>query len=169
MAMFALISHIPYYLMVYGLPQNSVEFLFRQSVLFTFVVCLLILSVVESKRSLWVKIVIITLYFCLSVFGDWGVFAPMWCLLFYVFHKRFKLQALFFTLFSLGFISFNYFSVGLKLADFAFQYGVLLSLFPLYFYNGERGGKSTPFNKWGFYCFYPVHMAALVAANFLLN
>jgi hypothetical protein len=155
--------------MVYGLPHNGVEFLFRQSVMFTFVVSLLVLSVVESKRSIWTKIVIITLYLCLSMFGDWGVFTPAWCLIFYVFRGRFKLQALLFFLFSVIFISFNYLSVGLNLADFAFQYGVLLSLFPLYFYNGERGGKPKPVNKYFFYIFYPVHMAALVAVNFLLN
>jgi hypothetical protein len=169
MAVFALISQVPFYLMVHGFPQNGVDFLFRQSVMFTFVVSLLVLSMTESKRSLWAKVVIITLYLCLSMFGDWGIFAPVWCLIFYVFRGRFKVLALLFTLFSVIFISFNYFSVGLKLTDFAFQYGVLLSLFPIYFYNGERGGKSTTFNKWFFYGFYPIHMAVLVIAAFLLR
>jgi hypothetical protein len=169
MMVFALISQVPFYLMVHGIPQNGVEFLFRQSVMFTFVVCLLILSVVESKRSMWSKAVIIALCFFLSMFGDWGVFAPAWVLIFHVFRKSFKWQALLFSVFSIGFISFNYFSVGLKLNDFAIQYGVLFALIPLYFYNGERGGKPTPFSKYFFYGFYPVHMAALVTVNFIIQ
>jgi hypothetical protein len=168
MAAFAIISQVPYYLMVYGLPQNGVEFLFRQSVMFTFVVSLLVLSVVESKRSMWAKAVIITLYLCLSMFGDWGVFAPAWCLIFYVFRGRFKIQAFLFSAFSIPFISFNYLSVGLNLTDFAFQYGVLLALIPLSRYNGERGSVRA-MNKWFFYGFYPGHMAVIVIIFFLLN
>ena len=41
------------------------------------------------------------------------------------------------------------------------QYLQALALIPIFLYNGEKGGRGGPFDKWFFYLFYPLHIWAL--------
>ena len=166
MAAFAVIAQPFYFMMIFGrLPINAAEFLTYWNVLYTFCVSILILMVItNAKINIGLKVFITAFCFILSLLGDWGLFIPVWVLIFHFCRDiPFKRKAAVFTVVTAFMIVF--FSLSF------FQYGVLFSVIPLYLYNGKRGGEklSPMVSKWAVYLYYPAHMAAIVAVKFLLN
>jgi len=157
--------------MVFGqcpwLSNNAAEFLTALNVMYTFAVSLLILTIVEcGKINVYVKILLIGSCFALSAFGDWTYFIPMWVLIFHKFRGGFKKQAVIFAVISLMMIAHR----GGDFNNFLIQSGILLAIIPLSMYNGKRGefggGTVAVINKWGHYCYYPFHMAVLIALKY---
>ena len=98
----------------------------------------------------------------LSLFGDWQIFGVVMCLIFHIYHDDFKEQLI---------------SIGINLAilyllTFSMRgitpqtilgnichLGMLVPVFALRFYNGQRGGNK--WSGWFFYLFYPAHLLLL--------
>lgn len=167
MWIFSLISWFPFLFMegiVYfhdGNIKVNLLFSFMQSVIYTFLIGLLILVVIHSRKINKVfKVVLVILLLLLSFIGDWMCIAPVWIIVFDRFRGDFKKQAIAFFISSIILITFLIYK---DFSNSLFQYSVLLALIPLSLYNGKRGGESdkkivVSFNKWFFYIFYPLHM-----------
>jgi len=158
LAIFALISHIPFVF-----EQSGKISLLPFSVIYTLALGLVAIYAydkIQNKVLRWVVIIIIGI---LSCPGDWLFFGIAFCLIFYIFHDNFKKQCI--GIISVGIVEmllmiimyrFNGLSVGQAILNNLFQMSIVLSLPILYFYNGERGG--TKFSAWSFYIFYPLHL-----------
>jgi hypothetical protein len=181
MAVFAVISWLPFFMFRYrsnvliqkadGYIAERQEFFTTHSVLFTFTLCLLILAVLHSdKKYDWAKPFLIGFFVLLTYWGDWAFTAPAWVIAFDAFRNGgLKKQMAAFAVTSAVMLPVTtVFVQGASLSSGLYRFGVLLAIFPLAFYSGERaGGKQTKkaaaaFNKWAFYVFYPAHMFVLL-------
>ncbi|MBR4111150.1 MAG: conjugal transfer protein TraX [Clostridia bacterium] len=166
---FGLISEIPFNLITAG----SVVFPFHQNIMFTLLLGLLCVNEIEKVKSdkNWkntiksiIKIVIFLLVGAIS-FVDYGVIGILTIIAFYIFRK-FKFAwlgqlvslILLFAVFSEGQ------SIVIKLFDnehfIPMQSFGIFALIPIWLYNGGRG-KNNKLIQYGFYAFYPIHMAAI--------
>lgn len=160
LGIFALISWFPFVYMETGQLPVIDGIVLAQSMIYTLFLALLALIVRHSERiDSPTKAALILLITLLSVIGDWMVLAIVWTLLFDKYHNDFKKQAAAFSISSVVIITVFTLING-NFTKQLFQFGVLLALIPLYFYNGERGSGGS-FNKWVFYIFYPLHMLVL--------
>ena len=98
-------------------------------------------------------------------FVDYGITGILTIIVFYIF-KNLKL-AWFGQLISLVLLYIVFFkgqSVIINVLDFEYYLPLqsigILSLIPIWFYNGERGKKSKML-QYSFYAFYPVHMLCI--------
>ena len=137
----------------------------NQSVIYTFFLGLLTLVIIHSEKlKIPIKILLTAGIVFLSFFGDWPIFAIVWIVIFNAFRGNFRKQAAFFSASSVIILILFYGIIQqAMLVDYLFQFGVLLALVPLYFYNGKRSkdGKNRQLGKWFFYVFYPLHMLVL--------
>ena len=155
LAVFAVISQPVYFIMLFGRsPNNATEFLMHLNVMYTFIISLLILKVINTdKINVCGKIALCILCLILSMFGDWIYFIPAWVLIFHWFRNDYKKKAALFSIIAV----FSCFQFGVL------QLGTLLALIPLNMYSGERGaGGNKVVNKWIFYLFYPLHILILI-------
>lgn len=167
LGIFAVISWFPYVFLekstfpVYFY-NGRLFFIPYQSVIFTLFLGLLTLVIIHSdKLKKPLKIPILAIITVLSFLGDWPVFAILWIVIFDAFRGDFRMQAVFFTISSVIILVLFYGIINqAPIITYFFQFGVLLALVPLYFYNGKRG-KGGRFGKWFFYIFYPLHMLIL--------
>lgn len=167
LAIFAAVSWIPFLFMEYGtlLPFTSVDgnlyFNPAQGVIYTFFLTLLALKTVHSENLQKPAKVVLVIGLCmLSSIGDWFFFPIIWALLLDKYRGNFKKQAAAFSISSLVLMTLMIMFLMDGFVNNWFQYGVLLALIPLYFYNGEKG-RGGRFNKWFFYVFYPAHLLIL--------
>ena len=151
LGLFALLSEIPFNLMISGSPI----FPFHQNVMLTLLLGLLACRAYDSKRWLplagWVMLGALTL--C-----DYGLLGVCTVLLFHIL-REYKLGQL------LMLIVINFFGYegqhlllgGLEIPVQAFA---ILAFIPIFLYNGEKGkgGKAL---QYGSYIFYPLHMLIL--------
>lgn len=164
LAIFAAVSWIPFLFMEYGtlLPFTSVDgnlyFNPAQGVIYTFFLTLLALKTVHSENLQKPAKVVLVIGLCmLSSIGDWFFFPIIWALLLDKYRGNFKKQAAAFAISSVVLMTLMIMFLTDGFGDNWFQYGVLLALIPLYFYNGEKG-RGGRFSKWFFYVFYPAHL-----------
>lgn len=167
LAIFATVSWIPFLFMEYGtfLPFTFVDgnlyFNPAQGVIYTFFLTLLALKTVHSQSLPKPAKVVLVIGLCmLSSIGDWFFFPIIWALLLDKYRGNFKKQAAAFAISSLVLMTLMIMFLTDGFGNNWFQYGVLLALIPLYFYNGEKG-RGGRFNKWFFYVFYPAHLLIL--------
>ena len=167
LAIFAAVSWIPFLFMEYGtlLPFTFVDgnlyFNPAQGVIYTFFLTLLALKTVHSQSLPKPAKVVLVIGLCmLSSIGDWFFFPIIWALLLDKYRGNFKKQAAAFAISSLVLMTLMIMFLTDGFGNNWFQYGVLLALIPLYFYNGEKG-RGGRFNKWFFYIFYPAHLLIL--------
>lgn len=171
MLVFAIISEIPFNLM-YG---GSVIYPYHQNVIWTFIIALLCLKVIErakEKGKLWLTLVAVAGMGLLG-FGagmllmtDYYGFGVLTVLLFYVFRGRKWWQIL---LQAAGLLFINAVLLGgmyipVEIFGFSFEFPqqafAMLSLIPILLYNGKQGPHSKPI-QYSFYAFYPLHMLVL--------
>ena len=173
LGIFAVISWFPFIFMEYGtfpiyFVNGKIGVIYYQSVIFTLFLGLLSLVVIHSEKlNIPLKVIIMIVILPLSFLGDWFVFAVLWIIVFDMFRGNFLNQALGFTAVSILLMFYLWFVLSQPVTESLFQLGVLLSLIPLYFYNGERG-RGGRFGKWFFYIFYPAHMLILGIINILI-
>lgn len=167
LAIFAAVSWIPFLFMEYGtfLPFTFVDgnlyFNPAQGVIYTFFLTLLALKTVHSQSLPKPAKVVLVIGLCmLSSIGDWFFFPIVWALLLDKYRGNFKKQAAAFAISSVVLMTLMIVFLTDGFGNNWFQYGVLLALIPLYFYNGEKG-RGGRFNKWFFYIFYPAHLLIL--------
>lgn len=149
LAAFALLSQFPYVLANGGFRSANLN------MLFTLLLSFCMLAVYESAMQSPVKWVLIALLFAASVFGDWGLTAPLWVLLFYLFHGNFPRQMAGFACVA-GAEVLRTLIAG-TLFGALWQLGMFLFIPLMLLYNGRRG-RGGAFHKWFFYIFYPLHL-----------
>lgn len=168
LAVFALISQPFYYSMVYGKILDK-EFFLHWNVMFSLAAALLCLIVLESKLPEMPRLILLSVCISLGHFGDWSLMIPVWAVIFYVFRKNFRMKAILFAIASITLQTMIFAKYYDSFALFSFQYGTLLSLIPLRMYNGQSGtAKHKKLNRWVFYIYYPLHMAALIFIRMML-
>lgn len=175
MLLFALISEIPFNLMV----SNSLRYPFHQNVMFTFLIALLLMSWMERAKEHKGKFIVVTavcvvLAYLLGLltFVDYYHYGVFMVLLFYwTRNLRFG-----WVIQLLGMLYINHAMAGLQLSveifgqtvEFGQQMLAVLALIPIWMYNGKQGYHSKTV-QYLCYGFYPGHMLLLYLLAVLLN
>ena len=158
---FAVLAQLPYQL---AFPANGIAGFVQFNMLFTLLLCFLVLLVQEKIRDRVLRGVCIVLLICASLFCDWALLAPVFTLLFaWAGGNRTRQKAAF------GAAALLYGGMaGLGSGQVWEAVGcavpILVSAFViLYLYNGRRAARGRTFYKWFFYAFYPAHLLVLAA------
>ena len=162
MLVFALISEIPFNLMV----GNSLVYPFHQNVMFTFLIALLLMSWIERSKKLWVSAAAIVLGMVLGIltFVDYNQYGIFIVLLFYWTYKRpygWLVQLL-----GMLYISDSMAGLVYPIELFGRTYEVgqqmfaVLALIPIWLYDGRQGPHSKAI-QYACYAFYPAHILVL--------
>lgn len=158
LAIFALLSQIPY-----ALARKHSLLTPDFNMIFVLLISFAILCIWESRFESVPKIVLLVILTCLSLFCDWGLFAPLMVLFFYVFRADRKNQIMTYCLLA---ILVNIMSCvilpmnGYPWYQELWQLGLFLFIPLLFIYNGQPGSRAA-FHKWFFYIFYPAHLLLL--------
>lgn len=151
LSLFAVISQIPFSIFE-SLGGNSV---FSFNILFSLALGVLVLLIITKVKNMPIKSLAILAILALAYFGDfsYGVYGILSILGSYLFIKNRRAGIT--ALSVLPFLE----TMRLFLMNIFFlQFFAVLSLIPIYFYNGNQGPKIS---KWLFYWFYPVHLLVL--------
>ena len=165
LGIFALVSQVPYALAHYN-TILKLDF----NMIFTLFLCFLILLVYEYMPDSNLRWVLIGGLIGASFICDWGIFAPLYVLGFYIYREDRKGQLKAFITISIGLVILNVaFCLGQGYHWYGelWQLGVFLFIPVLFLYNGERGSRA-PFHKWIFYFFYPLHLLVLWLIKYIL-
>ena len=163
--LFALLSEIPFDL-IYG---GTVLYPFHQNVMFTLLLGLLACCAIDRARGeRTAKAVLrgalsVAGILLLSLIGmvDYGWKGVMTVVAFYLLRDfPFAWLAQFVALMLLNIVLFEGQTIPLLGWDFPTQGFAVLSLLPIWLYNGRRGGGGKAL-QYAFYAFYPVHMLVL--------
>ena len=156
---FAVLAQLPYQL---AFPANGIAEFVQFNMLFTLLLCFLVLLVQEKIQDRVLRGVCIVLLLCASLFCDWALLAPVFTLLFaWAGGNRTRQKAAF------GAAALLYGGMaGLGSGQVWEAVGcavpILVSAFViLYLYNGRRAARGRTFYKWFFYAFYPAHLLVL--------
>jgi len=162
---FALISGIPYIL--------AMGF-FQLDVLFTLLICFLILCILDKSWAKWKKVLLTVLLTLSTVFCDWAIALPLAAILFWKARGDRQKQATAYFLIFLLFWALNVPGYAPRSAAYPFLsgYALLHGFFAalpllfsgctvLYFYNGKKSEDHAAFHKWFFYIYYPAHLLIL--------
>ena len=179
MLLFALISEIPFNLMMGG----SVFYPFHQNVLWTFLMGLGTLRWLDAIRSKPWKplrirlagagIILLSAGICLLTMVDYGAPGLFMVLVFYFFrgsrwyHRLGQLAFLYWINFFLLSGRDLAFTLMGREWFFPIQGFALLALIPLWLYRGKQGYHGPP-ARWCFYWFYPLHILILWALSGLI-
>lgn len=165
---FALISEIPYILaMGY----------FQLNVMFTFLICFLILTVIDSKLNKFLKVLSVLGLTLLSAVCDCAFILPIAAILFRFGRGDRKKQAFAWITMCVIFFALNlpsYYS-----AENQLGYALLHSFYAvipwiasgiiiMYFYSGKKSEKHAFLNKWLFYIYYPLHLLILWGIRYFI-
>lgn len=163
---FALIAEIPYCMAF--TTKGVLEFQ-GLNMLFTLLICFIILLVNEKVLNKFLKVICILGLIVLSLFCDWALLAPIFTLLFiWSRGSRNKIKCTFI----ISMILFGIFNFAGGIGRFSTVTNIVYALGSmlgialagiviLYFYNGKRMECGKIFSKWFFYLFYPVHLLIL--------
>ncbi len=161
---FAIISHFPYVLNSFNF-VDAYSFIpcfygiFNQtSVLWGLACGLLLIRVNDSGLKTYAKVLLSILICVVSFPADWSCVAPLIIFFMWAYKDDFKKQML-----AMSLMMVPYFLVYVFAIDWLYailQFGVVLAIPVLYFYNGQRGKniKFNKFMKWFFYFYYPLHL-----------
>ena len=168
MFLFALISEIPFNLM-----HGGAFYPFAQNVMFTFVLALLMLRLLDwakTKRA-WVFWVMLPVVFILSMvlgfatFVDYYGFGILMVVVFYLAQGKpwgFLLELVGMYIINVEMMGGQTFPVELfgTVFDVSQQGLAMLALIPIWLYNGKQGPHSKAI-QYACYAFYPVHILVL--------
>ena len=153
---FAIISQFAFSLTFY----NKL-FTFNFNMIFTLLLSFIVLLSYEKIRNKLIKYIVIIALVLFSNFFDWGIFAPLWVLAFYLFRGKISRQAIsYYIITSIVIIVKCVIINNYSWSNMLIQFGLFLFIPILYLYNGKKG-NSNRFNKWFFYIFYPLHLIIL--------
>lgn len=174
LAVFALISHIPYNWFLYGSLSGALR-IFPTSVMFSLLCGLMALWAWDKISFMPSKILVSIGLILMTYRADSYIFAATYILLFGIFRGSFTKQAAAFSIAALIPIGFNiYYYVG-RMDTVTLLLYYLLPYIGSYFalpllsaYNGQRGSVSA-FSKWAFYVIYPLQFVILAILKYGLN
>lgn len=168
---FAVISQAPYLLAFWE------EFIML-NMMFTLLLCFLIVCVMESNIPKLPKALLCILLIFVSLFSDWALLAPVYTILFVKCRGSKKKTAAAFGAAAILFMGFNYLNYRMMyesalqavVPSLASGIGIIASgIVILVFYNGKRMEKGREFSKWFFYLFYPAHLLILGIIRVLVH
>ena len=156
----AVLSQAPYMLAV-GLCQLNM--------LFTLLLCFIVLLVMDKFKHKVLKIFAVTVLFCSSCFCDWAFKAVLFTVFFNLAYQRkesliIPFSAAFMVQFCLSLYAYQAaFPAGQALLlSFFSSVGIIVSGYLIIRqYNGKRSEKHKTFWKWLFYLYYPLHLLLL--------
>lgn len=164
---FALISHVPYvltsfnYIDYFSLIPCFYSIFNQTSVLWGFACGLLLIKINDSSLKPYAKILLSILICLVSFPADWSCVAPLIIFFMWAYKDNFKMQMMFMVLMVCTYVIVYLFALNIVYA--ILQFGVILAIPLLYFYNGTRGSNKTlnSIMKWFFYVYYPLHLLLL--------
>lgn len=141
LGLFALISEVPFNLVISGKPL----YLGAQNIFFTLLFGLMMMFFMDRESVPWKKMLYAAVFSLAAqvLHLDYGAAGVVMILCFYYLRGDFPVMA--------GFVAV------LNVLNGSIQAFGALSLIPVYFYNGEKG----PSMKYFFYAFYPLHLLIL--------
>ena len=153
----AVLSQVPYMLAL-GLCQLNM--------LFTLLLCFIVVVVMDKVRYKLLKIPLVVMLFCCSGFCDWAFKAVLFTVFFNLAHQRkesliIPFSAAFMVQFCLSLYAYQAaFPAGQALLlSFFSSVGIIVSGYLIIRqYNGKRSEKHKTFWKWFFYLYYPLHL-----------
>lgn len=158
LGIFALVSQPAYSYAHYG-ALNLTDWNMIATLFISFVMLICYLRINNNILKIFLMFVLIVL----SSYCDWGLIAPLWVLIFFVYKENKNSQVLGFVIVSIVCIGSNIMYMcahNMHWYGELWQAGLFLAIPLLYLYNGVAGKKS-PVHKWSFYLFYPLHLAVL--------
>lgn len=166
LALFALISQLPFDLAFSSGSRLSFN---GFNMLFTLLLCFFIILALDKLKSPALKLSAVAGLTLLSMFSDWGVFAPMFTLLFVWAKGDIRRTRLSYIISALFFGLYQYMGLSAAMpagknivSSLAGMLGIVLSgICIVYLYNGRRSQRGQTFSKWFFYIFYPAHLLIL--------
>jgi len=136
-------------------------FVFNFNMIFTLFLCFVVLLSYEKIKNKLIRWISILCLIFLSYFCDWGIFAPLWVLSFYIFNGRRSFQIVSYYIVTIcSIVIKNIIISNYNWTNILIQLGLFLFIPMLFIYNGKKG-KISQFNKWFFYIFYPLHLLIL--------
>lgn len=163
---FAVLAQIPYQL---AFPDHGMGDSIQFNMLFTLLLCFLVLVAQEKIRNGFLRAVCIVLLIFVSIFCDWALLAPVFTLLFAWAknsrprkHIAFAVAAVLYGGMAWMSSARTFGAVGALPDALGCAVPILVSGFIiLYLYNGQRAAQHRSFYKWFFYAFYPAHLLVL--------
>lgn len=172
LAIFAVISHLPYQYFMYGDTIFSSPHI-STSVVYTLLLGLVAL-IVWNRQDLpqWARMSLVVVICLLAMPGDWMAIAVLWILYFGIYRGDFRRQMIAFSLIGCllwvpGVVSAVLYDIS-TLPWQACMFGIYLVIPLLSLYRQERGRSKVL--KHFFYVFYPLHMLVLgLLASWILQ
>jgi hypothetical protein len=156
---FALISQIPFMYALHTVKLNM---------LFTLLMCFLILVSMEKIDTWVLKGLAIVGLFLLCTISDWTWLAPVFTILFAK-CKNSKRKMVVAYVIALMLFLLLYLSQMAVIQALLSGIGIIISgVVILCFYNGKKAERGQAFSKWFFYIFYPGHLLVLWLIQLLL-
>lgn len=166
LGLFALLSELPYCLAFSA--GGGLRFI-GMNMIFTLLLCFLIILVLDRLNEPVLKFLCVLALTLVSIKSDWGVFAPLFTVLF-IWSKgderRLRLSYLI-SMLTFGLYKYLRFMGALTstlniLNALGGMAAIALSgLCVIRLYNGRRAARFQSFSKWFFYLFYPLHLLIL--------
>ena len=156
---FAVLAQLPYQL---AFPENGIAGFVQFNMLFTLLLCFLVLLAQERIHNRVLRGAAIVLLICASLFCDWVLLAPVFTLLFIWARDSRPRKQLAFAAAAVLYGGM----AGLGSGSLAETVGCAVPILTagfvvLYLYNGQRARRGRSFSKWFFYTFYPAHLLVL--------
>ena len=151
LAIFALVSEIPFNLMIFSSPI----FPFHQNVMLTLLLGLLACRVWDQRKLGWLALICLA---AVLTFPDYGVMGVLTVLMFHALRDWKWAQLL--MLIAINWFGFEGQQLVFGSIKMPIQAFAILAFLPISLYHGEKG----PGGKWlqyGSYLFYPLHMLIL--------
>ena len=149
---FAVLAQLPYQL---AFPENGIAGFVQFNMLFTLLLCFLVLLAQERIHDRVLRGAAIVLLICASLFCDWAL------LFIWARDSRPRKQ----IAFAAAAVLYGGMA-GLGSGSLAETVGCAVPILTagfviLYLYNGQRARRGRSFSKWFFYTFYPAHLLVL--------
>ena len=163
--LFGLISILPFhYLFEFNHSFNPIN-----NIMFTLMFGVLMMIACEKFENYFLQILILIFFIFISITSDWNLFGIPIIFAFYKNHKNSENTkwVILGICFLMMFLTFPQKWTDTITAEWLSKMGILLVIPILSAYNGQRG-YSQNWVKWGFYVFYPLHLALLLFIRFFI-